>query len=263
MKVSNELILGYPTYSIGLKSLINEILINIENRSSTACKWAACLNPHSYVMSLKDPKFSMALHTADWLIPDGVGICIASKLLNGNIRSRITGADLFLELMYELNGLGNKTVFFLGSTGETLKKIKSKVEIDFPNVKIVEMYSPPFKSELSQIDNDNIIYKLNLLSPDVIWVGMSAPKQEKWIYQNIDKINSKFIVGIGAVFDFYSGNINRSPLIYQILGLEWLPRLIQEPRRLWKRMFISAPIFICHILYYKIRLFIKKFYKSI
>lgn len=93
---------------------------------------------------------------------------------------------------------------------------------------------------------------INLAKPDVLWVGMTAPKQEKWIYANLPHLNVKFAAAIGAVFDFYTGRVKRSSPIFQKLGLEWLPRLVSQPRRLWRRMIISAPIFIWHIIKYKL-----------
>ena len=105
---------------------------------------------------------------------------------------------------------------------------------DFPNIKVTT-HSPPFKPEFSEEDNRQMIEAINQASPDVLWVGMTAPKQEKWIYQNKDKLNVKFIGAIGAVFDFYAGTVKRSSPWFQKHGLEWLPRLLQEPRLLWYR----------------------------
>ena len=93
-----------------------------------------------------------------------------------------------------------------------------------------------------------MVTAVNAAAPDVLWVGMTAPKQEKWILENHARLNVKFAAAIGAVFDFYTGKVKRSHPVFQRLGLEWLPRLIQQPRRLWRRMFVSAPIFIWHVL---------------
>jgi N-acetylglucosaminyldiphosphoundecaprenol N-acetyl-beta-D-mannosaminyltransferase len=113
-------------------------------------------------------------------------------------------------------------------------------------------FSPPYKPEFSPAELDMMIAAINAVRPDVLWVGMTAPKQEKWIYQNRHRLQVKFIGAVGAVFDFYTGRVKRSHPIFQNLGLEWLPRLLQEPRRLWRRMGVSAPIFIWHVLKAKI-----------
>jgi N-acetylglucosaminyldiphosphoundecaprenol N-acetyl-beta-D-mannosaminyltransferase len=98
-----------------------------------------------------------------------------------------------------------------------------------------------------------MVNAINQTQPDVLWVGMTAPKQEKWIFQNLHRLDVKFAGAVGAVFDFYVGNVKRSHPVFQRLGLEWLPRLVQQPGRLWKRMFVSAPIFVWHVVKQAIR----------
>jgi N-acetylglucosaminyldiphosphoundecaprenol N-acetyl-beta-D-mannosaminyltransferase len=119
---------------------------------------------------------------------------------------------------------------------------------DFPHIEIVGTYSPPFKPEFSPGENNAMVKAVNHAEPDVLWVGMTAPKQEKWIYQHKDRLNVSFIGAVGAVFDFYVGTVKRSHPWFLEYGLEWLPRLIQEPRRLWNRMFVSAPMFLMRVL---------------
>ncbi|MCX6223923.1 MAG: WecB/TagA/CpsF family glycosyltransferase [Bacteroidia bacterium] len=211
--------------------------------------WLACFNPHSYAMTLKDEIFSRALKAADWLVPDGAGVVLASRLLGGAIQNRVTGSDVFACLHERLNATGGTNVFFLGSTEETMALIRQRMAHDYPNIKVAGTYSPPFKEIYSSAELDEMIKAVNTAAPDVLWVGMSAPKQEKWIYLNKDKLDVKFIGAIGAVFDFYSGNIRRDKDSWFVNnGLEWLPRLIQEPRRLWQRMFVSAPVFVWHVV---------------
>ncbi len=103
------------------------------------------------------------------------------------------------------------------------------------------MFLPPFKAEFDDDDNDAMI---NAASPDVVWFGMTAPKQEKWVYANRDKVDAAFLAPARAVFDFFTGRIKRSQPVFQRMGLEWLPRLIQEPRRLWQRSLVSGPKFL-------------------
>lgn len=117
-----------------------------------------------------------------------------------------------------------------------------------PKIQLAGTCSPPFKESFSAEDIDAMIASVNAANADILWVGLSAPKQEKWIYENRDRLNVKFIGAVGAVFDFYAGNVRRSPPIFQKMGLEWLPRLLQQPRRLWRRMFVSAPVFVWHVL---------------
>lgn len=212
-----------------------------------------CANPHSLVTADNDLEFQKVFQCADLVTPDGIGIVYASKILGGKIKNRITGFDIFQGLSQLLNKRvgANPSYFFLGSTEETLRKIQQKLAVEYPNIKVVGFYSPPYKPEFSENDNRLMFEAINAAKADVLWVGMTAPKQEKWIFQNKDQIDVKFIGAIGAVFDFYVGNVKRSHPFFIKLGLEWLPRLIQEPRRLWRRNFISNPKFIFRVILHK------------
>ncbi len=212
-------------------------------------KYFVCLNPHSYEVAQEDLVFKTALLDADIIVPDGVGIIAASRILGGIIRERITGYDIFEGVTSSLNQSEGLSCFFLGSTEENLKIIKKKMGEEFPGVMVAGCYSPPFKKEFDEEDNRRMIDIINNASPDVLWVGMTAPKQEKWIYRHKNKMTSvKFIGAIGAVFDFYSGTVKRSHPFFQRCGLEWLPRFLKQPRRLWKRNLISNPRFLLRVM---------------
>lgn len=207
------------------------------------------LNPHSYCVSKQDKLFESALKDSDILLPDGVGIVWAEKLINRNRIKKIAGFDLFMFLMRKLEN-EKGSVFFLGSNNETLNLIKTKSAVEFPNVK-VDFYSPTYKSKFSSNESIEMCNAVNSFRPDVLFVGMTAPKQEKWVYRFKDKLEVKNICCIGAVFDFYAGNIKRSSDFWINLGLEWLPRLVREPKRLFYRNFISSPKFILEVLSFK------------
>ena len=123
--------------------------------------------------------------------------------------------------------------------------------MEYPNVKI-SCYSPPFRTNFSEYESLEICDKVNSFKPDVLFVGMTAPKQEKWVHNYKDHLKAKNICCIGAVFDFYAGNINRSSPFWIKLGLEWLPRFLKEPKRLFKRNFVSTPKFILEVLSFKL-----------
>lgn len=208
------------------------------------------INPHSYCVAKKDKLFNEALKSSDILLSDGIGIVLAEKFLNGNSIKKIAGYDLFLFLMCKLNDEYG-SVFFLGASIETLEKIKTKLLKDYPNIKFGS-FSPPYKFEFSEEDSKIMCDEVNLFNPDVLFVGMTAPKQEKWVHQFKDQLKVRNICCIGAVFDFYAGNVKRSSKFWVNSGLEWLPRLIREPRRLFYRNFISTPKFILEVLSFKI-----------
>lgn len=243
---SSEEILGYKVMNCGLKHCLQTIDDWIEEGNS--CRLLSCLNPHSYAVSRGNTVFGHALHDADWLIPDGAGIAYASRFLNGAIDDRITGSDIFSGVHNHFQLIGGKSVFFLGSSEEILEIICQKMAHDYPDIKISGTYSPPYKAQFSEHDNIMMVNAINSAKPDVLWVAMTAPKQEIWLFQNRHRLNVKFAASIGAVFDFYAGKVKRSHPVFQKLGLEWLPRLLQEPRRLWRRMFVSAPIFLWHVM---------------
>lgn len=242
----NEQILGYPVITSVLDDCVAAIITDMKKKDRQC--WLVCLNPHSYAVSLKDNLFSQALHAADWVIPDGAGIVLASRMYRGEIRQRITGSDIFYALNSKMNELGGFSVFFLGSTSENLADIKARMARDYPNIRFAGSYSPPYRPEFNDEDVEAMVAAINLAKPDVLWVGMTAPKQEKLIHQHLPRMNVRFAAAVGAVFDFYTGNIKRSHPLFQKYGLEWLPRLLQEPRRLWRRNFISTPIFLWHVI---------------
>lgn len=239
-------ILGYRVFDQDLKTCIDSILERVLTSESKG--WLACINPHSYVTALEDKLFSCALQEANWLIPDGVGVVFASHMLGGSIGRRITGSDIFSELNAKANEIGGLSVFFLGSTQSCLDEIRIKMEKDYPNVSFSGCYSPPYQHDYNEYELDEMILAINNARPDILWVGMTAPKQEKWIHQNLHRLDIRFAGAIGAVFDFYTGRVRRSHPFFQKFGLEWLPRLLQQPKRLWRRMLVSAPVFLWHVI---------------
>ncbi len=207
------------------------------------------INAHSYNTALKDPLFAEALIEGDALIPDGASIVMACRWLKAKSQptERIAGWDLFQYEMQQLNKKGGKC-FFMGSSEAVLTKIKERAKFEFHNVEIFT-YSPPYKPEFSDEDNQAIVDAINEANPDLLWIGLTAPKQEKWTYTHWDKLNINCHVGtIGAVFDFYAGTIQRAPLWWQEHSLEWLYRLIKEPKRMWRRYIIGNTLFIWNII---------------
>ena len=207
------------------------------------CKILACFNPHSYVVACKDVIFRHALENVEWLVPDGIGIVIASRWLGLPIKKRITGPDLFEETMRLMNDRKG-SVFFLGANSVTLEKIKAQMTKVYPDVILAGTYAPPFKAKFSEEDNLLMIAAVNDVKPDLLWVGITAPKQEKWLAENKSKLEVGAAGAIGAAFDFFAGTLQRSPKLFCFVGLEWLPRLIKQPRKLWRRMVLSGPLFI-------------------
>lgn len=228
-------------------SIFNDSLSDIKKSKALI----STINAHCYNISQTDKLYQQALLGSDILIPDGISVVWAMKWLTGRKYIKIAGIDLFF---YELNRLqqtGGKC-FFLGSTIKTLKQIEYKIANEFPNIQ-VKTYSPPYKPEFTTEDNDIILDTINAFQPDVLMVGMTAPKQEKWSYQHFNQLNVGHICCIGAVFDFYSGTINRAPKWMINMGLEWFYRFLKEPRRLWRRYLIGNTSFIVSVFNEKLK----------
>jgi N-acetylglucosaminyldiphosphoundecaprenol N-acetyl-beta-D-mannosaminyltransferase len=244
----------YLEYSISSGGLQEDVSQAFNfSRTSKSARYMACANPHSLVVASSDDEFRAALQNADILVPDGAGILLAAKILNLPIKERVAGSEFFLTLSDMAEKNGGLRYFFLGSREDVLKRICERLNAEYPSIEVCGTYSPPYKEEFDDDDNKIMIDLINKAKPDVLWVGMTAPKQEKWIFKNRDTLSVPFLAPIGAVFDFYAGTIKRPSAVWQKLGLEWLGRFLQEPRRLWRRNFISSPIFLYWVLKEKLK----------
>ena len=207
------------------------------------------VNTHSFVIARKDGQFAEALRSADALLPDGIGIVKACKWLkmeNAPLE-KTAGADLFHYEMDRLERRGG-TCLFMGSSPAVLARIREKAAEKYPSIR-VETYSPPYKPEFSPEDNRAILDAIHSADPDLLWIGMTAPKQEKWLFAHWDELDIHCHTGaIGAVFDFFAGTVNRAPEWWLRHNLEWLYRLIKEPGRMWRRVVISGPAFLWQII---------------
>ena len=248
------------------------------------------INAHSYNTARKDELFAEALTNGDVLIPDGVSIVKACRWIKAKSlpKERIAGWDLFEFEMNKLEECGMKnvecgannssldnsqsasadhsklkiqnskfrerplTVMFMGSSQKVLDLIVKRVAEVYPHLKVVT-YSPPYKPEFSEEDNKAIVEAINAADPDLLWIGMTAPKQEKWTYSHWNELNIHCHVGtIGAVFDFFAGTVERAPIWWQRHGLEWLYRLLKEPKRMWRRYIIGNTLFLWNMLKEKV-----------
>lgn len=199
-------------------------------------------NPHSYIIAKKDKMFEEALLSGDVLLPDGVGIVFAARFLKIKTLKKIAGADIHSYLLIKANEKG-QGVFYVGTTESTVQIIEKKVKEQYPNVR-VGSYCPPFAAAFSGVQSDEMIEAINNFKPEVLFVGMTAPKQEMWVHAHKELLKVHVIACIGAVFDFYAGTVKRPGPFWIKLGLEWFIRLLGEPKRLWKRNFVSTPLFL-------------------
>lgn len=204
------------------------------------------INTHSFNLTLEDQEFREALFKSDVLLPDGVGILLALKVLNKVKLEKIAGYDLLVYELNRLNRSGGKC-FFLGSTEKVLQRIEERVKNEHPGITL-SYYSPPFKNEFTDEENATMINLVNSFSPDVLFIGMTAPKQEKWTMKHFDNLDARHICSIGAAFEFYAKTKRRSPKWLIKLWMEWFYRLIREPIRLWRRYIIGIFKFLFLLL---------------
>lgn len=232
---------------------LSELLLVCGMEELAAIPDGKCLiktvNAWSYVLASRDDELAGILGGLDYLIPDGMSIVWACHFLKAVSRPqrRIAGWDLFTFEMDRLNAAGGR-VMFLGSSEEVLSLIRERCARDWPSLTI-DTYSPPYKDEFSDDDSRAMVEAVNASNPDLLWIGMTAPKQEKWAYGHWDELDIHCHCGaVGAVFDFYAGTIRRAPVWMQNHGLEWLYRLFHEPRRMWRRYIIGNARFVRLVL---------------
>ena len=205
------------------------------------------LNPHSIVQATRDAELQRCFTQDAELFCDGVGLSLANRLLNGRPLQRFCGPDFFLAISQEMSGRRYGRVFFLGGHGDVIDSLMSKFRREFAGVEAVAAYSPAFKPEFSSADVADMAARIMAFRPDALWIGVGSPKQEKLLRELQALCKVPCAGAIGAVFDFYCGRVTLGPKWVRDVGLLWAYRLIQEPRRLWRRTFISAPLFVLRV----------------
>ncbi len=200
------------------------------------------LNTYLFVTLQRNKLYEKALLKSQIILPDGVGILMALRFIYNKKLNKIAGYDLFNWEMNRLQKIKGKC-FFLGSSEDTLNRISLRAKKEFPDVK-VDYYSPPYKCYFSKEDSERMVDEVRSSSPDVLFIGMTAPKQEKWAAANFEVLNAGHICCIGAVFDFYAETIKRAPQWIIKIYLEWLYRFCREPLRTWRRYILGNIIFI-------------------
>lgn len=205
-------------------------------------KYICVSNVHTTVMSYENEEYRKIQNGAAMALPDGAPLSSYSRRKGYKQAQRVTGPDLMLELFAISKEKGYRHYFY-GATEETLQSMKEVLERDYPGIQIAGMYAPPFRA-LTPQEDAQIVAKINESRPDFIWIGLGAPKQEEWMYQHMGQLQG-VLIGVGAGFDYLAGYIKRAPLWMQRMSLEWLYRLLQDPKRLWRRYFTSNVKFIC------------------
>ena len=197
-------------------------------------KYICVSNVHTTVTGYEEADYRNIQNTAALALPDGKPLSLYSKKHGFPEAERVTGPDLMGELFACDNGLRH---YFYGGKEETIQVLSEKLPREYPSLQISGMVSPPFRP-LTEEEDERELQKMNDAKADIIWIGLGAPKQERYMYEHRGKVNG-VMIGVGAGFDYYAGTIKRAPMWMQKLSLEWLYRLMQDPKRLFRRYFAT------------------------
>lgn len=214
--------------------------------SELSGKYFCVANGHTTVTARESKAYLNVQNTADMILPDGEPLSIVSRMRGFKHAERVTGPD-FMEQMFIRGDKGDGLRhFFYGSTQDTLDKLEENLKAKYKNLQIAGMYSPPFRP-LTRQEDEQIVEMINNANADIVWIGLGAPRQEEWMYQHMGKLHG-LMVGVGAGFDYHAGKLKRAPMWMQRLSLEWLVRLVQDPKRLWKRYLVTNVKFIWYVI---------------
>ena len=232
-------ILGVGVSPINMDEAVREIEGWIAQRRS---HYVCITNIHGIVESQRDNSLRQIHNSAGLVTPDGMPLVWASHLLGFRGVERVYGPDLVLALCERSTGRGYRHYFFGGAPG-VAGQMADCLRQRFPGLAVAGTYAPPFHP-LTAEDDDRIVRAINRARPDIVWVGLSTPKQERWMAAHVGRVNAAALIGVGAAFDFLSGSKRQAPRWMQRKGLEWLFRVLTEPRRLWRRYATNIPAFL-------------------
>ncbi len=230
------------TLDTAANSIINAVKDNIKG-------YVCVTGVHGVSEAQKDKNFRKILNQSYLNTPDGMPLVWLGKSEYGEDLDRVYGPDLMLEICKRTASKEISHFLYGGDVG-VAENLAKNLSIKFPGIKIAGFYSPPFRS-LNEGEITDLVKKINNIAPDIIWVGLSTPKQEKFMSDMIDLLDTKIMIGVGAAFDFHTGRVRQAPRFIQRSGFEWLFRMIQEPRRLFVRYLKNNPLFIIRVLLQK------------
>jgi N-acetylglucosaminyldiphosphoundecaprenol N-acetyl-beta-D-mannosaminyltransferase len=242
MSVQRIPILGTPVDILSMESLLTTMERWIHERDRA--HWIACTNSHGLMEALRDNSFRQVLESADLSIPDGYRLMKIARR-RGLAAQQLTAPDL-MDRFCELARHRGYSSYFYGDTEETLGKLMESLTSKYPGLKIAGTMSPPFRPLLPS-EEASLIERVNQARPDVLWVGLGLPKQERWIARNLKRLHVPVVAAVGATFKFHSGIVPRAPRWMVRNGYEWVWRTAHEPRRLFRRVVLLGPPFLWNV----------------
>jgi N-acetylglucosaminyldiphosphoundecaprenol N-acetyl-beta-D-mannosaminyltransferase len=234
-------ILGIPFINTDQQSFVNTLTNHVESKDKV---FVITANPEIVMKAQEDSSFMALTQEATYVTADGIGVVKAAQLLDTPLPGRVTGYDTMIGLLEKANERSYK-IFLLGAKEDTLKKACENINKDYPNVQIVGKQDGYFDWETNDIAD-----RIQVASPDMVFVALGVPRQEKWISENIDSFSSGIFIGVGGSFDVIAGTVERAPEMWQKMNLEWFYRLMKQPSR-WRRM-LALPQFAMVILKKKV-----------
>lgn len=238
LKIPSVNVTGIPISALLFRDQIEAITVWAKRGVS---KFVCVANVHMLMEAHWDYDFRAVLESADLVTPDGMPLVWLMRFLGCHNQDRVAGLDIFLAVCDRAQAEGHK-IFFIGSTDDVLLTMRHRLAEDFPTLQVAGMISPPFHSMTEQEDKE-LVEAVNTSDASIVFVALGCPKQERWMKEHHGRINA-VMIGVGAVFSLYAGFQKRAPFWVRKVGMEWLYRLVQEPRRLWKRYGTTIPPFI-------------------
>ena len=230
-----ETVLGIQVNTEGYDELLPLVFEQIEKNNKSLI---VAINPEKIMKAKEDSSLKTLLNNAEFQIPDGIGVILASKIQKGQITSRVTGVDMMLRLCEEA-AKRNKPIFLYGGKPGVADQAAAKLQELYPSIQIAGTQDGYEK------DNQKVLDKINEAKPDLLFVAMGSPKQENWINANRDLLHPTIYQGVGGSFDVLAGNVKRAPAAFQKVGMEWFYRLMKEPHRLKRQM--ALPLFLMEV----------------
>jgi len=242
-------LLKYPVVGTHVNAVqYTDILNQVDAwvRSHSTGHFVVVANTHVVMESRQNHILGEAVRKADMVIPDGMPLVVVGRMRGFPLKRRADGPGLLVEALKQSGQRGWRHYFY-GGTPELLAAMQARIAAEFPGVQVAGAFAPPFRP-LTEEEDRQVVEAINAAHPDIVWVGLGCPKQERWMLEHAPKLNVPVMFGVGLAFDLLAGTKKRAPGWMCNTGLEWLYRLLQEPRRLWKRYFLYNPWFVWLVL---------------
>ena len=237
-------ILGSSVHLVDTVYVTTQIAHWIEARGPAPCQLVVS-GFHGLWLAHKDPGLRSMLQGAELWVPDGIAPVWVARLRGHRNVHRVPGAELMKAFFALADEKGYRSYFY-GDTAETLKQLSARLVIEYPRHQIAGACSPPFRA-VTPDEDERLVREINQAQPDVLWVGLGMPRQERWIFEHRERLRVPVVVGVGAAFGFLSGRVKRCPEWLGASGFEWAYRFLREPRKLWRRDLLDGPQFLLHV----------------